>query len=100
MQSDGKIIVGGSSAANSTLQQIGRLNADGTPDTAFNQNVEFIAGLIRAVTIQADGKIVGGTGGTSTIIRLNADGTKDTAFNTRVNGPVFALAMQPDGTRS
>ena len=99
VQADGKIIVGGSSSAgNSPFKQIGRLNADGTPDTAFNQNVEFIEGEIRTVTVQANGKIVGGglNTGANSIIRLNADGTKDTAFNTRINSGVFALTVQPD----
>ena len=58
--------------------------------------------------MQPDGKIVvggnftglGGVTGTTTrnrIGRLNVDGTVDPSFNPGTNGPVLAVAVQPDG---
>jgi uncharacterized delta-60 repeat protein len=64
---------------------------------------------VRAVAVQADGKILvggdfttlggGGTGTTTRnyLGRLNADGSLDTSFNPGANAGVWALAVQPDG---
>ena len=73
----------------------------------FDPNTDY---AVYVVVSQPDGKIlVGGNflsispnGGPSVarsgIARLNADGTLDTAFNPNyVNGPVYAIALQPDG---
>ena len=66
-------------------------------------------GIIRAVVVQPDGKIlIGGdfttlspNGGAAVtrnrIARLNPDGTLDTAFNPNANGEVDAIAVQADG---
>ena len=70
-------------------------------DPGANQTVYTIA-------VQPDGKtVVGGNftglgGGTGTttrnrIGRLNVDGTVDASFNPGTNGPVHAVAVQPDG---
>ena len=61
-------------------------------------------GVVYAVAVQADGKIlVGGLfttlGGAprNNIGRLNADGSIDTSFNPGASNSVVALAVQPDG---
>ena len=123
LQSDGKILVGGS--FQNYYNQIGksrliRLNADGTEDTAFSANAvvngttPMFSGVIISIAIQSDGKILiggdftlyNGQAGKSYLIRLNADGTEDTTFsaNAVVNGvtPRFtanvnAITIQPDG---
>ena len=70
-------------------------------DPGANQTVNTIA-------VQPDGKTViggsftglGGVTGTTTrnrIGRLNVDGTVDPTFNPGTNGPVLAVAVQPDG---
>jgi uncharacterized delta-60 repeat protein len=75
-------------------------SVDGGFDPGANQ-------IVNTIAVQPDGKIVvggnftgmGGTTGTTTrnrIARLNADGTLDT-FNPGTNGPVLAVAVQPDG---
>lgn len=67
-----------------------------------------VNGSVAAVVIQPDGKIViGGTFNAvngvprSNIARLNADGTLDRSFADTiiagVSGPVYALAIRPDG---
>jgi uncharacterized delta-60 repeat protein len=64
---------------------------------------------VRVVVVQPDGKILLGGAFTTLapngaapvtrnhIARLNADGTLDTAFNPNANGPLYAIAVQPDG---
>lgn len=85
---------------------IARLNSDGTLDTAFNVHPD---GYIRAIALQADGKIVIGgdfnhitpPGGSAVmrmyIARLNADGTLDLGFDPWATASVHSLVVQPDG---
>jgi len=93
VQTDGKILVGGSfTTLNAiTRNHLVRLNSDGTLDTAFatamGTGVE--SSFVRSITIQTDNKIVisGGFGSINGInkggvARLNSDGTADTAFTT------------------
>ena len=113
IQADGKIVVGGTfttlgggGTGSITRNNIGRLNADGTPDNSFNPGANA---AVDTLAVQADGKIlVGGSfttlggGGTGTttrnyIGRLNADGSLDTSFNPGANFLVYSLAVQADG---
>jgi len=100
---DDTIVVGGAftSLGGQTRNYIGRLNPDGTLDTAFDPGAN---GIVFTLAVQADGKIVvGGYLGTlggqtrNYIGRLNPDGTLDTSFNPGANGGVFAMAAQADG---
>lgn len=107
LQSDGKIIVGGSFttykgvAANNII----RLNTDGSIDSTFNYGTGFDTVVI-TIKIQSDGKILAGGNFTSykgatqnRLIRLNADGSKDSTFNigTGFNWFVNSIAIQSDG---
>ncbi len=112
VQPDGKIVVAGSfsglggSRGATARPAIGRINSDGTLDTAFDVGANNIAS---ALALQPDGKIlVGGAftmlggGGTGTtprynVARLNTDGTIDTSFDPGANTPVYALTLQADG---
>ncbi len=114
LQSDGKIILGGSfsglspNAGTPTQRNfLARINADGTLDTTFSPASN---GRISAIALQSDGKIVLGgaftallpTAATGQVLRnriarLNADGTNDAGFNPNASGDVLALAIQPDG---
>src|SRR5438309_937817 len=66
LQADGKILIGGAfttlspnGGAAVTRNRIARLNPDGTLDTAFDPNANNV---VRAIAVQADGKIlVGGS---------------------------------------
>jgi uncharacterized delta-60 repeat protein len=94
IQSDGKILVGGSFfnyAGTTGRSHLLRLNSDGTLDTTFCTNAvdgSKFSGVVNAITIQSDGKILvggnftvyAGTTGRHRLIRLNSDGTLDTAF--------------------
>ncbi len=123
LQSDGKIVVGGSfrdpstaTALNPTpVTSVYRLNPDGSLDGSFNPggagtaykdpNFKVSNELVNAVVLQADGKII--IGGpflgydgvpANLIARLNTDGTLDSSFDVGT-GPVFnvnALALQAD----
>ncbi|MDP3209074.1 MAG: hypothetical protein Q8M65_07985, partial [Rhodoglobus sp.] len=92
LQADGKILIGGSFANYNATPRTGlaRLNADGTLDASFNPALSGSSGttdMVKAIALQADGKIV--VGGNLTTVngtararlaRLNSDGTLDTAF--------------------
>src|SRR5947199_3524759 len=113
VQSDGKIVIGGTFTSyngDATVSDdVMRLNANGTADTTFNAGGAGADSTVRAVAVQADGKIVIGGLFTSYnldatasdhVMRLNADGALDTTFNVGGAGAdnnVFAVAVQPDG---
>jgi uncharacterized delta-60 repeat protein len=103
VQRDGKIIVGGAftNLAGQPRSGLGRLNQDGTLDTAFNPGA---SGQVNALLIQPDDKIL--VAGTFTNLagqprnylgRLNLDGSLDASFTATADGAVIALAMQADG---
>ena len=112
VQTDGKILVGGcfTTLGGQTRSYIGRLNADGTLDSAFNPRaggaVDYLH--VHSLALQADGKIL--VGGLFTTLggqtrnylgRLNADGTLDSGFNPGAAGGSYpnvgSLAVQADG---
>ncbi len=110
VQPDGKIIVVGdfTSIGGQTRNRIARLNADGSLESAatFNPGTGADA-IIDSVLVQPDGKIVIAGNFTTIdgqprerIARLNADGSLEgvATFNVSVDGPVRALASQPDGS--
>jgi uncharacterized delta-60 repeat protein len=70
-----------------------------TLDSGFNPGADL---TVRALALQADGKILVGGFGTlggqpCNLGRLNADGTLDTGFNPGANGWAASLAVQADG---
>jgi uncharacterized delta-60 repeat protein len=111
IQSDGKILVGGAFTLldNATRNRLVRLNADGTEDTAFYNNLGTgFDNNVFSIIVQSDGKIlVGGAfttlnGATrNRLVRLNSNGTVDTAFYNNLgvgfNSSVTSLAIQSDG---
>ena len=107
IQTDGKIIIGGffSSYNGTVVNNIARLNTDGTLDTTF-QSGTGINNYVYSTSIQSDGKII--IGGdfwfydgnpVNRIIRLNMDGTLDNTFNpgTGANWYVYSISVQSDG---
>ena len=116
IQSDGKIIIGGSftSLSGVALNRIARLNSDGTLDTAFNTTTgSGLGDPALSIVIQPDGKYIVAGGfisynGTTVnrLIRLNSNGTLDTAFSSN-QGTSFGgggigmtatyIAIQTDG---
>jgi uncharacterized delta-60 repeat protein len=103
VQSDNKIIVGGSFTTfnhRQGYQRIVRLQVDGRLDTSFNPKPS--AG-VSAIAIQQDGKIVNngsfslGQGPLTRIARLNAGGSLDASFHAEANNHVSSVALQSDG---
>ena len=110
VQTDGKIIVGGSFTSFNGVtgnNRIVRLNADGTLDNTFTTGTGFNT-TVQIIETQSDGKIlVGGnfssyngtTSGVSRFLRLNADGSLDTSFvsGSGFNDTVITILPLSDG---
>ncbi len=127
IQSDGKILAGGSflSLATGARANLVRINTDGTLDPTYNPNANA---QVNSIALQSDGKIViGGSftflqpvnapivetttknaDGTTTttktttsfrrgVARINTDGTVDTTFDPSTSDVVRAVAVQSDG---
>jgi uncharacterized delta-60 repeat protein len=113
IQSDGKILVGGSFSNfdGQNSRRMARLNSDGTLDTSFSVGTGFntVSGRpLRSLKIQENGKIVVAGSFSSFnaisvnyIARLNSDGSLDTSFKDNTgSGFNFygeSLAIQSDG---
>ncbi|MBX3731220.1 MAG: tandem-95 repeat protein, partial [Verrucomicrobiae bacterium] len=109
VQSDGKVLIGGSFAAVSGVARgrVARLNSDGTLDTSFGNGLTGANEPVWALALQGDGKVLIG-GGFSTVngvargrvARLNSNGTLDTSFGSGqagANEQVWALVLQSNG---
>jgi uncharacterized delta-60 repeat protein len=111
-QKDGKILVAGRLGEynNTPVNNLIRLKNDGALDPNFDisksATIESsINKKINCIAIQADGKILLGTGSTRnddmlshSIIRINEDGSLDSSFTTTVHEEILSLAIQPDGS--
>lgn len=106
VQPDGKVLVGSTNSF--TAGQAGalvRLNTDGTPDATFSIGTGITNGIVNAMVVQPDGKIVVGgsflgfNGQNGSLVRLNTDGSTDATFGlgAGLNGPVNSVVQQPDG---
>ena len=82
IQSDGKILVGGSSASGFALS---RYNPDGSLDSSFDGDGKLTTavGTLSSIAIQNDGKIIaaGSNNGEIVLVRYNSDGTRDSTFS-------------------
>ena len=107
LQSDHKILIGGgfTEADGQPCRHLARVNPDGTLDETFTAR----AGCnheVRALVVQADGKILAG-GNFNTvngrrqnhITRFFEDGVRDSTFNPgrAAAGVVWSIALQTDG---
>ena len=113
VQSDGKILVGGTFNFNNSSGfyrgTLARFNPDGTVDS-FDTGIALGSSYLYDVKLQPDGKILVASDFINTtgevlrrrIARLNTDGTLDTSFDAMFpqitnNVDVKAIALQPDG---
>ncbi len=110
VQPDGRIVIAGNFTIVNGVDRrfIARLNANGSLDTTFGNNLPFLNNRVFSMALQSNGKIlIGGTFNTVNnvapggIIRLNSDGTLDTTFDAGLNlgtfSGTFAIAVQSDG---
>ncbi|MBU6400518.1 MAG: hypothetical protein KGS61_09385 [Verrucomicrobia bacterium] len=106
-QADDKVLLGGAFATVDTVSRnrIARLNADGSLDSSFDPG-QGANDVVRCVASQPDDKVLLGGDFTSIqfasvnhLARLNADGSLDGTFSVGAgsDGPVYAIALQPDG---
>lgn len=95
VQDDNDILVAGSFSE--PAPYIGRMNSDGTEDTAFSSNAASIFnGPINDITVQSDGKIIAVgefTKPTRYICRLNANGTEDTTFSETIGNTIEPVRL-------
>ena len=112
LQPDGKIAVGGFfsfQVGSSQINNVARLNANGTVDAAFN-SANNTNSAVKSVAVQPDGKVLMGGIFTSyqgtprrRLARLNTNAALDTSFNTGSGitksepGIIYASVVQPDG---
>lgn len=108
-QSDGKLLVGGSffEYNGQPRSALVRLNVDGSLDSTFVQTGAGITGVVDAIAVQPDGRIV--VGGSfdlyngiarKKILRLEATGALDLTFaqtGAGLDGAVNDLALVPGG---
>jgi uncharacterized delta-60 repeat protein len=93
LQADGKILVTGNfiSVNGTPINNLARLNPDGSLDTSFS-SVLSSGAIVINLRVRADGKIfVTGqylTINSSYVIKLNVDGSIDTSFNTNPNARI------------
>ncbi len=100
LQTDGKILVGGTSGNTAQYFTVARLNPDGSLDTGFGNGGKVQTpfsgneSFVQTIAVQPDGKIVAGgytvnfpNGKDFAIVRYNADGSIDTDFGD--NGKVI-----------
>ena len=103
----GKALIGGGfTSYNSTVRySIARINDDGSIDATFDPGTGANA-AVRDVVAQVDGKVLIGGEFTTVaninrkyIARLAKDGQLDGSFvmEEELDGPVYAMAVQPDG---
>ena len=111
MQADGKILIGGNFRFNNQKNfAVFRLNPNGSIDSSFTPNTVaspspnyYFPFGVRALAVQADGKILVGGGfqnygnsGRGNFVRLNTDGTVDASYNITSSG-IWKMLVQPDG---
>ncbi|MBP6060951.1 MAG: delta-60 repeat domain-containing protein, partial [Candidatus Pacebacteria bacterium] len=110
-QSDGDILVGGdfTSLNGNIRNHFGRLNSDGTEDTAFYTNLGTgFDNSVFGLAVDANGKILVGGGFAylndnlrNYFVRLNSDGTEDADFITNLgdgfDSEVDIITVQNDG---
>ena len=119
LQSDGKILVAGSSSAFNGKSEfaLARYNSNGSLDTTFDADglvttnfgsaidTFVVQSYGYSVLVQHDGKILlgGGSNGSFVLARYNSSGSLDTTFDTdgkvatRLSGEGFSAAIQSDG---
>lgn len=107
VQGDGRVIIAGDFTTYNNIGRVNvaRLETNGTLDVTFDPG-GGPDGVVYAVAVQADGKIVLGGAFTSVdgiaashVVRLNADGSVDNDWApiSGADNTVFALALQSDG---
>jgi uncharacterized delta-60 repeat protein len=98
VQSDGRIVVVGdfSFVFGNSIHFITRLQADGTLDGSFSSPASTGWGIVKAVAIQKNGKIV--VTKFLQTVRLTSGGSLDSTYNsnTHPDWDIYAISVSPD----
>jgi uncharacterized delta-60 repeat protein len=96
LQSDGRIIVGGSAIIRNGVigPSVVRLNSTGSLDTSFAPTQPN--GSLTSIALEPDGRVLIGGQFTKGVLRLNADGSPDNSFNANTS-LVQTILRQVDG---
>lgn len=108
VQADAKIILGGTFGninGSTGIQNLARLNVDGTVDLQFTQNhggtfdaVRSLAAIGGNIYVGSRFAIAGGSDSRSPLIKVSTAGVVDLAFNSgRVVGSIYSIAALPHG---
>ena len=120
IQTDGKIVLAGTSVASGGLaanMHLLRLNTNGSLDTTFDSDGKVTTDIgpnddVLSIALQNDGKIIIGGGSDAsgnletTLLRYNSNGSLDTTFNSDgiatidfaiSNDAAYSVAIQSDG---
>ena len=110
LQSDGKVVIGGGFTTVNGVgrNRIARLNADGTLDGSFQNQLSGANNVINSIALQDDLQVLIGGSFTringvirTNIARLNPDGNLDTSFQSTASlangGSVSSIVLQKDG---
>lgn len=108
VDASGRILIGGSFSMYNNVQRarLARLNSDGTLDATFNIGTGMAGGVVNAIAVQADGKVIvvgafTGFNGVAQnrVVRLNTDGSRDASFNigSGPNADVYSVSIDQDG---
>jgi uncharacterized delta-60 repeat protein len=113
LQPDGKMVVGGyefTTLAGQPCNGLGRLNADGSFDTTFNNSYfgsqnQLNLNIVYSLIVQPDGKIlVAGANRQESsnfynyALRFRSDGSLDGSFQSQsVDNAIYTMALQSDG---
>lgn len=103
LQSDGKIIIGGSFVTynGSSQKRIVRLNSNGSLDTTFESGLGFSKGDVRSILVQPDDRILVGGAFSGTyknytamrLLRLLKSGDFDASFDARLNQTLYTMSF-------
>ncbi|MFN8275152.1 MAG: hypothetical protein U0X58_09775 [Flavobacteriaceae bacterium] len=106
VQPNGKILIGGElySYNGTSVQNVIRLNADGSLDASFTVTVgQGNLNAVNALALRPDGKLyIAGIFDNISIVRVDANGVTDTTFTCLANaflaqGNINSLGLQSDG---
>ncbi|HEV2390904.1 MAG TPA: Calx-beta domain-containing protein [Verrucomicrobiae bacterium] len=108
VQTNGQVVIGGEFTAVNDFPRlhIARLNTDGSVDPSFDPGTNGPDGTVNAIALAPDGSMyIGGDFSDvnglfrRSIAQIDTNGIVVPAFSpvTGVDGPVFCLALQPDG---
>ncbi len=108
LEPDGRIFIGGnfSSFNGIAVNNLIRLNTNGTLDTSFNVGAYVTDLSTYSMAGQPDGKLLipavgtryaNGVPASWNLARLNTDGSADSTFHSSTDGRIYAVAVRPDG---